>query len=86
MFELLWHSAHSKAPVLKWGYTSKKYIFSNYAYTVTINRNQMCGYPANSSGWRDFGLIHTSLFCNNMHVQQHYTNHRWLMGPLLRHF
>ena len=31
-------------------------------------------------------LIHIGLFYNNMHGQQHCTNHKSPMGPLLRHF
>jgi hypothetical protein len=62
LFELLWHSYTSETPVLKWGFSSGEYAYLNFAHTTTISRSQMCGWPANGTGWRDFGLIHTSLF------------------------
>ena len=62
LYELLWHSYNSAKPILKWGRSSLSYTNTNYASTSTININQMCGPPANSKGWKDYGLIHTALF------------------------
>lgn len=62
IFELLWNSLNSAQPVLKWGLQSNNYAHIVHAKTITISQNQMCGPPANSTGWRDFGLTHTALF------------------------
>jgi hypothetical protein len=47
--------------VLKWGVKPGVYTISVKAHTASINKSQMCGKPANSTGWRDLGLIHTAL-------------------------
>ena len=62
LFELLWNSYNSKKPVLKWGVLSESYSHTNYANTDTISADQMCGPPATTTGFRDYGLIHTSVF------------------------
>ena len=62
LFELLWNSYNSKKPVLKWGLSCKKYVYKNYAVTNKLLASQLFGPPANSTGFRDYGLIHTSLF------------------------
>ena len=62
LFELLWHSDIYSTPILKWGLSSLSYTNTNYASTSTIYKVQMCGPPANTVGWRDYGFIHTALF------------------------
>ena len=60
-FKLLWSSATSINPVLMWGVEpGGPYGNTVYADTSRIDRSQMCGHPANSSGWADLGLIHTA--------------------------
>ncbi|KAM7254214.1 hypothetical protein ACFE04_031896 [Oxalis oulophora] len=46
-------------PFVQWGKKGEKFIKSP-AGTLTFSRNDMCGAPARSAGWRDPGFIHTS--------------------------
>ena len=54
-------SASSTAPTLKWGVVSGELLHSVKATTGHIEKSQMCGGVANSTGWRDLGLTHTAL-------------------------
>lgn len=56
--QLLWSSYNSSAPTLQWGTTSGSYPYTMAAETITIEKSQMCGAPANSAGWWDLGLVH----------------------------
>jgi hypothetical protein len=58
-FVLSWSSFNSTKPMMKWGLVSGIYNLVE-ATTLTISPNQLCGFPANSSGWRDLGLIHSA--------------------------
>lgn len=60
IFNLLWSSATSTKPTLKWGVASGAYSNIISATTSTIPKTYMCGSPANGKGWRDLGLIHTA--------------------------
>jgi hypothetical protein len=60
MFNLLWSSSTSTQPQVKWGTSKGNYIFTADAVTSKIEASDMFGYPANSTGFRDFGLIHTA--------------------------
>ena len=62
VFNLLWSSATSTKPTLKWGTSSGVYNNEVSAETSTIERSSLCGAPANGVGWRDLGLIHTAPF------------------------
>jgi hypothetical protein len=62
VLKLLWSSANSQSPVMKWGTASGVYTNVVDAVTTTIEQDQMCGWPANSNGWRELGLIHTANF------------------------
>lgn len=57
---LLWSSATSSKPTVKWGTVSGNYSTEATAATSTIQRSSICGGVANSTGWRDLGLIHTA--------------------------
>jgi hypothetical protein len=57
-----WGSAYSTSPKLKWGTSSGSYPNVIDAVNSQINREDLCGAPANETGWRDFGLIHTTQF------------------------
>lgn len=61
VFKLLWSSATSTKPVVKFGFTSGDYSNVVDATTKTISRDQVCGAPANTTGWFDLGLIHEAL-------------------------
>jgi hypothetical protein len=60
VFNLLWSSASSTEPTMQWGTNPGEYVNVVEAVTSTIQKSDMFGYPANSSGWRDLGLIHTA--------------------------
>jgi hypothetical protein len=62
VFNLLWSSATSETPVLKWGTTKGVYTNTINAVTTEITQKSMCGAPAISVGWREQGLIHTAPF------------------------
>ena len=62
VLKLLWSSASSSAPTLQWGLLSGSYKTTVTAVTSTIEKSSMCGAPANTTGWRELGLIHTAEF------------------------
>jgi hypothetical protein len=62
VFQLLWSSATSKTPTVKWGVQSGEYTNMVKADTEVIKKEDMCGGVAVEYGWRDLGLIHTGLF------------------------
>jgi hypothetical protein len=62
VFNLLWSSATSTTPVLRWGTSSGVYDYTANAVTSHIDQGEMCGAPASTYGWRDLGLIHTAPF------------------------
>jgi hypothetical protein len=62
VFRLLWSSASSAQPVMKWS-SNEAGVASATAITAdtdTIDRSSLCGAPANATGWRDMGLIHSA--------------------------
>ena len=59
-FVLSWSSYNSTNPILKWGTSSGQYDNTISATTNIITQESLCGYPANSDGWRDLGLIHSA--------------------------
>jgi hypothetical protein len=59
---LLWSSATSQSPMLRWGVSAGLYVHDVIANTSRIDQTSMCGWPANSTGWRDLGLIHSANF------------------------
>ena len=63
VYNISWSSFNSTSPVLKWGTAiGGPYTNTVVAFTSNISKSQMRGYPANSIGWRDLGLIHTASF------------------------
>jgi len=60
VLELLWSSATSQQPTLKWGLSPGVYSTVVAAQTSHINRSSICGAPGNSYGWRDLGLLHSA--------------------------
>jgi len=60
IFKLLWSSATSQRPIARYGFAPGVYDHTSDASTSTFTREQMCGAPANTVGWRDPGLIHTA--------------------------
>lgn len=60
VFSLLWSSATSASPQLQWGEVKGTYANIVDAVTSVINRADMPGAFANSTGWRDLGLLHTA--------------------------
>ena len=61
-FKLLWSSATSKKPLMKYGHNPGEYTGKSYASTSRISQDSLCGSPASTYGWRDLGLIHTAYF------------------------
>ncbi|KAL3684842.1 hypothetical protein R1sor_002864 [Riccia sorocarpa] len=47
-------------PLVKWGVLNEKDRSLSPAETVTYTRDDMCGAPASTVGWRDPGHIHTA--------------------------
>ena len=60
VFHLLWSSASSTTPTLRWGTSSGTYTNFVNATTSSLTVDQMSGPPANSTGWREQGEIHTA--------------------------
>lgn len=59
-FKLLWSSATSQSPTLQWGTTPGQYDTTVTALTSTVTKDSLCGGVANTTGWRETGLIHTA--------------------------
>lgn len=62
ILQLVWSSATSTDPILKWGINPGVYDHIINATTLTIDPNDLCGEPATTIGWRDLGLIHNAYF------------------------
>ena len=62
VFTVAWSSYNNTKPVLKWGTSNGNYNNVVSATTDTITIDEVCGAPANTTGWWDLGLIHTSNF------------------------
>lgn len=62
VLNISWSSNMSSAPVLRYGLVSGNYTEEVLATTFRIERSQMCNAPANTTGWRDLGEIHTATF------------------------
>jgi hypothetical protein len=63
VLKLVWSSATSTTPTLKWG-TVQGGEYNNVVQAVTeqITIDEVCGAPANETGWFDTGLVHIALF------------------------
>jgi len=57
VYWLLWSSYNSTTPVLKWGVTSEQYDETSAASTTSVNRSEMCGAPANSTGKNEVQVV-----------------------------
>jgi hypothetical protein len=55
-----WSSNLSSIPRLRYGTVSGSYTEEIPASTTIIQQSQMCNAPANTTGWRDLGEIHTA--------------------------
>jgi hypothetical protein len=60
VFSVLWSSASSQSPTLRWGTTQGVYLHTVPASTRTISKESLCGGVATTVGWHDLGLIHTA--------------------------
>lgn len=60
VFNLLWSSANSTSPTMKWGTSPSAMTNIVKATTEMITKGSVCGSPSNTTGWRDLGLIHTA--------------------------
>lgn len=47
---------------MKYGEASGVYTKMSMATTDKVSQDDMCGAPANTTGWHDLGLIHTATF------------------------
>ena len=59
-YKLLWSSATSASPTMKYGTSTGVYTTKVLATTSHITSGMLCASPANSTGYRDLGLIHTA--------------------------
>lgn len=60
VLNLMWSSANSTAPTVRWGTTSSAKTNVVAAVTTSITKDTVCGSPSNTTGWFDLGLIHTA--------------------------
>lgn len=56
-----WQTRDVGQPVVQWGLRSKTYRFAANATTTTITAAELCGTPANSTGYISPGAIHTGV-------------------------
>lgn len=62
--KLLWSSASSTTPQLRWGTRPGQYSNTVEATTESITKSSLCGEPASGVGWFDLGLLHAATFDN----------------------
>lgn len=53
-----WTTKDGSYPEAKWGMKSGEYTESAKGKTVTYTKKEMCGLPANSTGWIEPGALH----------------------------
>lgn len=53
------YGMNDAVPVVLWGNEQNKWQSMSPAITLTFTKNDMCGPPASTVGWRDPGFIHT---------------------------
>jgi hypothetical protein len=56
-----WTTKDSQHPVVKWGTTPGVYTHTTPASSSTFSRHDMCGPPANSTGWLHPGVFHSAV-------------------------
>lgn len=56
-----WTTLNRTEAGVQWGSSPGKYTASAVSDTQTYTRAEMCGPPANTSGWGDPGLLHFAL-------------------------
>jgi len=61
IFKLLWSSASSAQPMVRWGTERDQLTQVIEASTASLAKSDYCGAPANTKGYRELGLIHTAL-------------------------
>jgi acid phosphatase type 7 len=62
-FQLFWSSHNSSLPQLQWGNSSGSYSFIESAeISRAIDRNLLCGAPANAEGYHDMGQLNRADF------------------------
>lgn len=70
IYQLLWSSANATTPFLQWGLTSGHYPYHVNGTMSKISRSELCGAPANETGWFDLGIINkaniTGIINNNL--------------------
>lgn len=59
-FKLLWNSANSSSPTLRWGTSSGRYDTTVEATSFTITQDELCGGVASTTGYRETGLQHVA--------------------------
>lgn len=61
VLKVVWNSASSSVPVLKWGLSPNNYTYSVNASTTHISKSSLCeGGVATTIGWHDLGLQHAA--------------------------
>lgn len=83
VLQLLWSSATSETPTLKWGTRSGEYPYVINAVTSILRNTSMCGGVAVGFGWRDLGLIHTANFTGLVDLNLANTNISYIFGDAL---
>lgn len=61
---ITWTTANYSQPQVKYGIWSGVYDAVALATTSTYTREQLCGEPATTIGWRDPGSLHTAVMTN----------------------
>ena len=56
-----WTSLDAKDPQVQWGNSSGIYTEIVNSKFDSYSRDDMCGSPANATGWSDPGLLHRAL-------------------------
>ena len=56
-----WTSLDFRDPQAQWGIHSKQHIYTAPSNVTKYTQGEMCGPPANASGWSDPGVLHRAL-------------------------
>lgn len=59
--KVMWVTLNASAPSVTWGQAGSEVSKTTSAVSATYTSDDLCGAPANSTGWRDPGLIHTAI-------------------------
>jgi len=89
---LIWVTKNTNSAGVKWGFSPNNYTFSSWSVSSSsYTTKEMCGAPANSTGWMDPGMVHRATLSGLVPNQKYYyiygdsafgwSEERWFYSP-----